>query len=285
MKLKILFFILSVLGVTIILNAQPAGTYKTESGKNWSSEPLPLDDYTKRTTLEERRILPYAPVQERDIMWETKIWQIIDGNELLNKTFTHPDYGLGKTIVDGLEKGALRAFTDEKFKEQLAEEDLSRILFNVDSVWVMDVNTYRDSLIVVENELDFEKIKRFRVKETWFIDSKTSTLKVRILGIAPLIEVYDDNGSFRYEKPMFWIHYPESRGYLARQRAYNPFSEASRMSWEDLMEMRMFSSYITKESNIYDRRIQDYKNEMDALLEADKIKNKIFNFEQDLWSY
>jgi hypothetical protein len=57
------------------------------------------------------------------------------------------------------------------------------------------------------------------------------------------------------------------------------------MSWEDIMEMRYFSSYIYKESNVYDRRLQDYLSGVDLLLEADKIKNEIFSFEHDLWSF
>jgi hypothetical protein len=57
------------------------------------------------------------------------------------------------------------------------------------------------------------------------------------------------------------------------------------MTWEDLFEMRFFASYIYKESNVYDRRLQDYLSGVDLLLEADKIKQEIFNFEHDLWSY
>ena len=62
-----------------------------------------------------------------------------------------------------------------------------------------------------------EDIKRYRLKEVWFFDSRTSTLGVRILGIAPLKEEYDDNGNFKYERPLFWAYYPQCRELLARQ--------------------------------------------------------------------
>jgi hypothetical protein len=48
---------------------------------------------------------------------------------------------------------------------------------------------------------------------------------------------------------------------------------------------RMFSSTIIKEGNVYDRRIDQYMVGLDALLEAQNIKNEIFNFEHDLWEY
>jgi len=110
-------------------------------------------------------------------------------------------------------------------------------------------------------------------------------LQVRILGIAPLIDVKDDNGNFRYEKPMFWVYYPECREVLSRHQVFNSGNDASPNSWEDLLEMRFFSSYIYKQSNVHDFRLQDYLSGVDLLLEADKIKHEIFNFEHDLWSY
>jgi Gliding motility associated protein GldN len=49
--------------------------------------------------------------------------------------------------------------------------------------------------------------------------------------------------------------------------------------------MRRFSRYVYKESNVQNRRLQDYLQGMDLLLEGEKIKQEIFNFEHDLWSY
>jgi len=133
--------------------------------------------------------------------------------------------------------------------------------------------------------LNPEDVKRFRMKEVWFFDEETSTLQVRILGIAPLIDVNDENGNFLYEQPMFWIYYPAVRELLAKERVFNPGNDASPNTWEDLMEMRFFSSYIYNESNVYDRSLQMYLSGVDLLLEAESIKNEIFNFEHDLWSY
>jgi hypothetical protein len=47
----------------------------------------------------------------------------------------------------------------------------------------------------------------------------------------------------------------------------------------------MFASYIYKENNVYDRRIEDYMQGMDALVEAERIKHDITNMEHDLWDY
>ena len=57
------------------------------------------------------------------------------------------------------------------------------------------------------------------------------------------------------------------------------------MSFDDLFWKRMFQSYVEKESNIYDRDIASYRSGVNALLESEKMKEKIFTFEHDLWSF
>ncbi|HKP31899.1 MAG TPA: hypothetical protein VJT83_04210, partial [Chitinophagaceae bacterium] len=61
-----------------------------------------------------------------------------------------------------------------------------------------------------------------------------------------------------------------------------------RLSWEELFESRMFASRIIKSTieNPYDLPIQSYiKDPILRLLEGENIKERIFNYEQDLWSY
>ena len=48
---------------------------------------------------------------------------------------------------------------------------------------------------------------------------------------------------------------------------------------------RQFASSVKKESNVYDRNIENYSKGIDALLESDRIKGDIFRFEHDLWQF
>jgi hypothetical protein len=36
---------------------------------------------------------------------------------------------------------------------------------------------------------------------------------------------------------------------------------------------------------VYDRKIDEYLTGVDLLMESEKIKNDIFNWEHDLWQY
>ncbi|MFT4971663.1 MAG: gliding motility associated protein GldN, partial [Saprospiraceae bacterium] len=233
------------------------------------------------------RILPYEHVREADIMWEKRIWRVIDIREKMNLPFGYPERPFFSILMDATTDGSLTAYSteDDKFTSPLTPEEVASMGATVDTVITFDPETYEEQIQVVRNDLNPEDVKRFRMKEIWFFDEETSTMQVRILGLAPLIDVKDENGNFRYEKPMFWIYYPEARATLAEERVFNPGNDASPNTWEDLLEMRFFASYIYKESNVLNRRLQDYLSGVDLLLEADKIKQSIFNYEHDLWSY
>ena len=72
---------------------------------------------------------------------------------------------------------------------------------------------------------------------------------------------------------------------FARLDGFNRWNDAERRSFDDVFWKRMFGSYIYKESNVYDRRIQAYAKAMDGLLEAERIKDELFRVEHDLWEY
>ncbi len=285
MKFRLFLGALACICSAATAEAQIPETVITESGG--PIQQGPLDDIVKRTTMNEKPVLPYDPVREADIFWEKRIWRVIDVREKMNQSFTYPEMPFAKILLDAATNGEITVYSteDDKFSYPLTMDDVANKMGSVDTVDYFDPETYETSIKVVRNELDPTDIQRFRIKEVWFFDEESSTMQVRILGIAPLQDVKDENGNFQYENPMFWVYYPEARQMLARQKVFNDNNDASPTSWEDLFEMRYFSSYIFKQSNVQDRRLQDYLAGVDMLLEGQKIKQEIFNFEQDLWSY
>lgn len=247
----------------------------------------PLDDIVEKSLISEKPLLPYEPIREADVFWEKRIWRVIDTREKMNHTFSYPDRPFASILLEAAMEGDITVYSveDDKFSYPLTPEEVAQKTSSVDTITTFDPETYEEVLEVVQNDLNPEDIKRFRVKEVWFFDEESSTMDVRILGIAPLRDVYDEGGTFLYEDVMFWVYYPEAREVFARERVFNIHNDASMMTWEDLLETRHFSSYIWKQSNVRDRRLQDYLTGVDLLLEGEKIKQEIFNFEQDLWSY
>lgn len=285
LKLIGLSLLLFVFSASPIFSQVPDNIILTESDEEAAD--TPLDDIVEKSTILEKQVLPYDHIREADIFWQKRIWRVIDIREKMNLPFAYPERPFFTILMEAAENAEITAYSaeDDKFTAPLDPDEVASMGASVDTITTFDPETYEEKTQIVRNELNHEDVKRFRVKEIWFFDEETSTMQVRILGIAPLLDVRDDEGNFKYELPLFWVYYPDIRELLARERAFVNGNDASPLTWEDIMEMRFFSSYIYKESNVYDRRLQEYLSGVDLLLEGQRIKDEIFNFEQDLWSY
>ena len=285
MKCKSLVLLVALIGFGWVMGySQTPETIQTESS-GFLDEDRPLDDIVEETMMQERRILPYASIREADVFWKKRVWRVLDVREKMNFHFSYPPRPFVSILTDAAVNGDLTAYAEEDFSEKYEPEEVNDKLFSRDTVRSIDPETYEETLKVVYNELDPADITRFRIKEMWFFNEETSTMGVRILGVAPMRARFDDAGNFLFEEPMFWAYYPDIRELFGREKAYMVGNDAAPISWEDIMEMRLFSSYIYKESNVQDRRLEDYLTGVDKLVEAERIKNEIFNFEHDLWSY
>ena len=258
-----------------------------------------LDGIYVKENVQTRRVVPYTYLREADVMWSKRIWRVIDLNEKMNLPLRYPLSGttsdrknLIDVLMNSVNEGSLTAYStiDDEFTLPMTSEEIEKIgNAGVDTTWVTEPDPpYDTKMVVVEREFSYDKIIAFRIKEEWFFDKQRSVMDVRIIGIAPMMYSEDDQGNIRegaIKVPIYWIYYPEARKILANQEVYNRHNDAERKSFDDIFQKRLFDSYIFKESNVFDRRIEAYKQGINALLEAERIKNEIFVMEHDLWEY
>ena len=136
---------------------------------------------------------------------------------------------------------------------------------------------------VIFTEFDPTKVMRLRIKEDWYFDKQRSQMMVRIEALCPVM-IKERDGQ-EVTEPLFWISYPDSEMFLQIHLVFNDYNSAARLTYDELFWKRLFDSYIYKEQNVYDRRISQYVTGIDALLEAERIKTEMFQFEEDLWEY
>ncbi len=258
-----------------------------------------LDGIYVRENIPTRRVVPYTYLREADVMWSKKVWQVIDLNEKMNTPLRFP---MSKTtsdrknlidvLMDAVNEGSLTGYSmiDDEFTLPLTLEEITKIgNAGVDTTWVTEPEPpYNTKMVVVKREFSYDKIIAYRLKEEWFFDKQRSVIDVRIIGIAPMMYSEDDQGNIRegaIKVPIYWIYYPEARRILANAEVFNRSNDAERKSFDDVFQKRLFTSYIFKEANVFDRRIEAYKQGLNALLEAERIKAEIQNLEHDLWEY
>ena len=285
-KISFLVFLLcAAFNISLIAQTEEEKTEASEEEEDSGY----LDDIVARNLVKDQRILDYQPIREADIVWDKRIWRVIDVREKMNLPFVYPVRPFFQILIQAAENGDIKIFREDNFKKFLTGEELDKLLHRVDTVVVMDPETYVETLQIRKSDIDFNDIKTYRVKEMWYFNKQTSRLECRVLGLAPIKDEYDDAGNLKYTLPMFWIYYPEARMFLSREKVFNDQNDAAPGTWADVFDSRFFSSFIIKESNVMDNRLSDiFKGENDGvklLLESEKIKNEILNKEHDLWTY
>ena len=253
--------------------------------------------YIKEHT-QTKKVVPYPSIREADVMWAKRIWQVIDLKEKINLPLYYPlqEIQNRKNLFDVIRHGLLvdgsvTAYStgvignDDEFKIPLSKADIEGMLTRIDTTYTMDLDTGEPVQVIQEITVESSDIKKFKIKEDWFFDRQRSERYVRIIGIAPMIEVKGEDGEVRGTRDMFWLYFPECRYLFANYDIFNRENDAERRSFDDYFWKRQFNSYVVKEANVYDRNIAQYTTGIDHLLESERIKQDIFEIEHDLWSY
>jgi len=237
--------------------------------------------------------VPYPALRKADVMWSKRLWREIDMRQKMNQPFYYPIEPHNNwrsfmiVIMDALKEGSITAYdisnTDEFLVPLTYQEIISRQVDTLHTVLTRPYPPYDEYDTVIFNEFDPTQVMRIRIKEDWYFDKKRSQMLVRILGICPIMIKTRNNEEFT--EPLFWIYFPESRPILSQAEVFNRFNDAARRTYDEVFMKRIFNSYIYKEQNVYDRRITEYAQGLDAMLEAEKIKNDMMLFEHSLWEY
>ncbi len=241
-----------------------------------------------------RQVIRHPHLRSSDVMWEKRVWRVIDNKQKINFPLYYPTKeikdrkSLWQVITENLAEGSITAYRSGPGNDV---DDFSEGTFQW-AAFKKEILTDScvDDGVKVPNPTEAEHVRRYKLKEVWYFDKQRSVMDVKIIGLAPFVikgNPCSPGSGLEKAGTGFWLYYPECRYVFQNYEAYNMVGEnkSEMRSYDDLFIKRRFDSYIVKESNVYDRAIRQYKSDLDALLEAKKIKNEMFRIEHDLWSY
>lgn len=266
-------------------------------GRNYAQvlDSKPRDGVYDKTTISQVQPIPYPYLREADIVWTKRIWRTVDLREKLNQPFYYPETpqnqwrSFAQILWDGLKEGTITAYNDavdDQFTSPMTFKEIQDKVEVKDSILVPDPDN-EDNKIWAPKISTFEAsdVKKFLIKEDYYFDRQRSLFEVRILGICIVTQSFVEGVSMG-DKRLFWVYFPECRNLFAQNEIFNlKNGAAGRMTYDDVFMKRMFSSYIYKEENVYNRVIANYAAGVDALLESERIKTNLQEFESNLWEY
>ena len=304
MKLKNL--ILAVVAV--------AGSFASNAQSNLLNAKTPAEIGKKTAAQlesENDKPLPYGYVHDRDVLMGKTTWEYVDLDERINFPMYYPvdtafvgkdRRSLFQVLLNNIKSGKItEVYGDDYFNSKKTLKDMESVFKYTDTVpagideYNTDIEGYKSGKKVLDKqyinvtELAASDVNGYRIKGFWYFDKRQSELKYRLLAICPVaVEARDKAKGNTETIDLFWVYYPSVRDVLHDSKAFNNRNSVMPITFDKLLNSRHFNGVIYKEENVYDNReIQDYMkdNAQMQLLESERVKDKIRDFEQDMWTY
>ena len=247
--------------------------------------------------------LPYGYIDDRDILFSKMTWERIVLDERANFPLYYPvdtnnigsnRRSLYDVLMKSIKTGKIEnIYDDSYFTTKRTLKDIEAALKKVDTteygIEQLNAGEELSGEFVDIRELTSADIQEYHIKGLWYFDKRHSEMKYRLLGIAPVapdVNFIDDEEPDLVE--LFWVFFPDAREVLHDAKAFNDANSAIPHSFDHILNARRFQGYIYKEENVQgDRKIDEYvsDNALMQLLESERIKTKIRDFELDMWTY
>ena len=293
----LVFFSNNMLGQANLLNAK---------------NPLEVGDSSSSKAIVE--FMDYEYVDDKDILWSKVVYEFIDLNERLNFPLLFPvndtkyddtRNSLRRIIRENIENGKISEVYDsnnDNFTEasRIIGKDSTDLEANIYKNYnISDIykSKYVPESFVPREIASSADIFGYVIKGVWYFDKIHAELRYRLLAIQPYgTDLKTSVDGEETETGYFWIWYPSIREILDDHLVFNDKNNNNRVSFDELLINRRFSSYIYKYDNVYgDREIRDYIRQRDnesyaqwqtrIVMESERIKKEILDFEIDMWGY
>lgn len=236
----------------------------------------------QQEALSDQKYLEYSYIDEKDIMWSKIVYEEIDLSEKFNHPLFFPKDGLynserkslWRTIREAIISGKVKNIYNDanpNFTEKFDREIYLKRLENSDGPELVPLKSM--------------DIVSYKIKGIWYVDKRIGEMRYRLLGIMPKGK---DMNNLANDEPvdLFWLWFKDLRPFLHKQLVFDNKNNASRITFDQLLTSRRFTSRIYAIDNVFnDRAVDQYVDDpFMQLIESERLKTVIRDFEQDLWA-
>lgn len=175
------------------------------------------------------------------LVWKKQVARVIEmgpKSEAGNQNIS--DVSSENTLIDMfvnlIRNNKILAYTGSGglFATKLTIADLNKMLAGKkDTVLLTDPVTNKTTTKIVQHDLILDSVHKFKILEEWSCYPATGKTEIQIIGLAPLMNIYGDDGALRGNQPMFWLRFNDISAILARYQQYHPNNTLSGHIWDD----------------------------------------------------
>ena len=247
--------------------------------------------------------LEYGYVDDRDILFSIMTWEKVVLDERANFPLYYPidtnnigsdRRSLYDVLMKNIQNGKIKNIYDDSYfttKRTLKDIESALKMIDTTELGIEQLNAGEELSAEYINQRDITAadIKEYHIKGLWYFDKRQAEMKYRLLGIAPVAPDVNFIDDFEPDLvPLFWVFFPDAREVLHEAKSFNNENSSMPFSFDHVLNARRFQGYIFREENVQgDRAITEYvsQNALMQLLESERIKDKIRDFELDMWTY
>ena len=226
------FFILLA---TIFLNASLHGQ------ANWlNSKKVPDKKKLAKVKKDFYKVIGDDPIayrfvdQERDILWSTEVWEILDLNQKQNFIYYYPTdttnidisrRSLFDVIISGIKTGKIKEiYASEYLQERKNVKDIFDSMKDVDTtdLGIQQFNAGEpvDPQYIRVTKITSRDIMHYKILGMWYFDKRNGEMRYRLKAICPVApDVSEKDAEDPDLVDMFWVYYPDARKNITPNRS------------------------------------------------------------------
>lgn len=244
------------------------------------------------------------------MMFRKTMWRTIDLREKQNKPLFARNQQITKGIMEAVRAGKLPVYkndsltatiTKSQFFSNLTllqeEEPLSPEEIELgftreedDADWVGIEAASGEQITTGPQEYLPQELFLLELKEDAIVDKKRSRMYYEIKSLTLIVPATLETNLRKRDIPVGTFKY-EDLVKVFRQPAIganwvNPYNDVQQKNMAEALELRLFSSFITKVSNPEDATLEDLNDSPAAgLLASQQAADKLLEYEYNLWSF
>ena len=220
--------------------------------------------------------------------WSRIIYRYIDLTNPTNSPLYFPEtpvdgkMNLFSTLFRSLQNNDIKAYEYLDGRESFTDEYLINFTEFLDRFNIY-YETSSGTTTVHDADIPSHLVQGYYLKEVYYFDTATSSLKVLPISLCPILHQIDNyEGTTRY--PLFWVPYSEVEQKMRTMPAMSSFiNNNMRGSIDDFFRTRLYDGEIYKTGNPGNLSISQYTNTpQEFKAEQQRIEQELIDFESQL---